>query len=161
MCQSFATSFNINRYVKETRVTVPFSTRWGQNPTEIHFNSTYIKISVLIYISLRNDTTAIEATVTRSEGDTSFQWRSSGPAITMAARDWNYEFKKKSPVFIEIPFIGINNFKVCWAKKIKLFRLQWSFCRPLDSAALGGRTTRPALATPLRLCPSCATVGHI
>jgi hypothetical protein len=42
---------------------------------------------------------------------------------------------------MEFPFFWPNNFKICWRQEIKYLLLKCSFCRPLDSAALGGRVT--------------------
>jgi hypothetical protein len=53
--------------------------------------------------------------------------------IAMAASNGNHDLWKKTQPFIEFPFIYLD--------RLKFFNLKYSFCRPLDSDAVGGRTT--------------------
>ena len=52
-------------------------------------------------------------------------------------------FKTKEYKYLSISFcVWLNNLKFSWAQKIDLSHLKYPFCRPLDSAARGWRTTR-------------------
>lgn len=73
-------------------------------------------------------------------------WRP-GRAVTMPAPDINCEIKK-SKLFTEFLFICFNYLKLLKRRKSNLFRLKFSFCRPLDPAAREGLTTRPAYLRP-------------
>ena len=60
----------------------------------------------------------------------------------MVAPGINYELKKNRNYFFNSPLIFLSNLKFVEHKKK-------SFCRPLDCAARGGRTTRPRVVKPL------------
>jgi hypothetical protein len=59
----------------------------------------------------------------------------------MAGSNGNYELKKTT--FIEFSFICHNKLKFAEGRKCFFLNLKYSFCRPLDSAAWGNRTTPP------------------
>jgi hypothetical protein len=62
----------------------------------------------------------------------------------MAAPNRNYKLQKlkKSQVFIEFSFFWLHYLKFFERMKSFFFYLKCPFCRPLDYAAVGDRTTR-------------------
>jgi hypothetical protein len=60
---------------------------------------------------------------------------------------------KKSQLFIEFPFIWLNNLKLVEGRKLNIFHLKYSFCHPFflpwDSAVGGGHTIHHQPITPL------------
>ena len=74
------------------------------------------------------------------------QWRNFLCSLTPGAsnkngRSWLKSRTLKKKVYWIFLYL-FQLVKICWAQKIKCFRLKYLFCRPLDSVQ-GGRTPRP------------------